>query len=100
MRVELHDASLVPAHLRPQPPPAKQPLGDSLRKALRSLSSSPGGHVRRSNSPSAYVIAGTEHVHASPGSNHCDWRDVPRTMIGLSSVGLMQSRTAHSTEAA
>ena len=42
MRVELHDASLVPAHLRPPPPPAKQPIGDSLRKALRSLSSSSG----------------------------------------------------------
>ena len=42
MRVELHDASLVPAHLRPQPPPSKQPLGDSLRNALRSLSSSSG----------------------------------------------------------
>ena len=40
--MELHDASLVPAHLRPQPPPAKQQLGDSLRKALRSLSSSSG----------------------------------------------------------
>ncbi len=42
IRVELHDASLVPAHLRPQPPPAKPQLGDSLRKALRSLSSSSG----------------------------------------------------------
>ena len=45
MRVELHDASLVPAHLRPPPPAEKQPLGDSLRKALRSLSSSSGGNA-------------------------------------------------------
>ena len=41
MRLELHDAALVPVHLRPAPPPEieKLALGEALRKSLTSLSS-------------------------------------------------------------
>ena len=46
MRLELHDAALVPANLRFLTPPRKEKqkaqLGDVLRKALTSLSSSSG----------------------------------------------------------
>ena len=51
MRLELHDAALVPAHLRYTTPPGneesqKAQLGDVLRKALTSLSSSSGVDCR------------------------------------------------------
>ena len=75
MRVELHDASLVPAHLRPpSTTAAKQPLGDSLRKALRSLSSSSGASP--SLAPNSGPHASTAKscllsVSCSPAQHRC-----------------------------
>lgn len=55
MRLELHDAALVPAHLRPAPPPVKErqkaQLGETLRKALTSLSSTSGTFCHPINHP-------------------------------------------------
>ncbi len=88
MRVELHDASLVPAHLRPQPPAEKQPLGDSLRKALRSLSSSSGGKPRVA-SPRRRHRVSTHHLRMPPTS----YARVPHSCTRLPSTHLCTDGT-------